>query len=78
LSPFRPDPSTPLRKESPPGVRFLIEAYERGAEIANNHSVKLGPRCIPCHHNTLTFADESGRYFYSSDQNLLKSSLPAG
>jgi radical SAM superfamily enzyme YgiQ (UPF0313 family) len=29
LSPFRPDPHTPLRNAAPPTVDFLVEAYER-------------------------------------------------
>jgi Radical SAM superfamily len=62
LSPFRPDPSTPLRDSRPPAVDFLAQAYERAAEIVERHGVKLGPRCIPCHHNTLTFPDGSGQY----------------
>ncbi len=60
LSPFRPDPSTPLRNAPPPGVEFLAEAYERSAEIAERHGVMLGPRCVPCQHNTLTFPVEPG------------------
>lgn len=62
LSPFRPDPSTPLRGCEPPAVDCLVETYERAAEIVEKHDVKLGPRCIPCHHNTLTFPDGSGDY----------------
>jgi hypothetical protein len=62
LSPFRPDPSTPLRKTPPPSVEDLTEVYERALEIVERHGVKLGPRCIPCHHNTLTFPDGSGEY----------------
>ena len=62
LSPFRPDPHTPLRNMKPPAIELLIEAYERSLEIVERHGVKLGPRCIPCQHNTLTFPDESGEY----------------
>lgn len=62
LSPFRPDPSTPLRGMQPPPIELLTEAYERASEIVEKHGVKLGPRCIPCQHNTLTFPDGSGAY----------------
>lgn len=56
LSPFRPDPSTPMRNEKPPSVDFLVETYERARDIVNKYpEVKLGPRCNPCMHNTLTF-----------------------
>jgi radical SAM superfamily enzyme YgiQ (UPF0313 family) len=62
LSPFRPDPHTPLRSMKPPTIELLIETYERSLEIVEKYGVKLGPRCIPCHHNTLTFPDDSGKY----------------
>jgi hypothetical protein len=66
LSPFRPDPATPLRDRSPPSVEFLTETYERAREIVGRYGgVKLGPRCIPCMHNTLTFPDDSGKYYSS-------------
>jgi len=66
LSPFRPDPSTPLADKLPPTIEFMAEAYERARDIVSKHNgVVMGPRCIPCHHNTLTFPDDSGEYFYS-------------
>ena len=65
LRPFRPDPATPMRDVPPPSVELLIEAYEKSEEIVARHGVKLGPRCIPCMHNTLTFPDDSGKYYYS-------------
>jgi hypothetical protein len=65
LSPFRPDPATPLRNVPPPSAAVLGEVYERALEIVERHGVKLGPRCIPCQHNTLTFPDASGAYYYS-------------
>ena len=60
LSPFRPDPSTPLRGYGPPTAELLMEVYERSAEIAELHGVQLGPRCSPCQHNTLTFPLAAG------------------
>ncbi len=65
LSPFRPDPSTPMRNEQPPTEEFLKEVYLRSRDIVEGYGVKLGPRCIPCHHNTLTFPDGSSSYKYS-------------
>lgn len=64
LSPFRPSPKTPLAKLSPPSIKQMIEAYEGSRKIAEKYKVKLGPRCIPDHHNTLTFPDGSDYYFY--------------
>jgi radical SAM family protein len=63
LSPFRPDPGTPLRNHLPPSAELLEEVYIRSVEIADREGVKLGPRCIPCMHNTLTFPDDSGLYY---------------
>ena len=65
LSPFRPDPSTPMRGESPPSAELLAETYLRSVDIVERLGAKLGPRCIPCMHNTLTFPDDSGYYFGS-------------
>ena len=62
LSPFRPDPHTPLRDAPPPTVNFLTETYERALEIVESQGGQLGPRCIPCQHNILTFPDQSGEY----------------
>jgi hypothetical protein len=52
LSPFRPDPSTPLRDWPVPTARFLRSAYERAREITARHGVPDLPRS--CAHNTLT------------------------
>jgi biotin synthase-related radical SAM superfamily protein len=65
LSPFRPDPATPLGDYPPPDTSLLEKAYLESLEIATKRDVKLGPRCIPCHHNTLTFPDGSDFYFYN-------------
>jgi radical SAM superfamily enzyme YgiQ (UPF0313 family) len=66
LSPFRPSPDTPLKDMPPPTAKFLTETYERAKDIVEQYEgVKLGPRCIPCMHNTLTFPDESGKYKFS-------------
>lgn len=58
LSPFRPDPSTPMRDDPPPDAATLLDVYLRAREICHQHEVPLGPRCIPCSHNTLTFASQ--------------------
>lgn len=64
LSPFRPSPDTPLAKISQPTVEQMVEVYQKSSEICKKYDVKLGPRCIPCMHNTLTFPDGSPFYFY--------------
>lgn len=75
LSPFRPDPLTPLRDMKPMAADGLLEVWQRSQEIVSRYEgVKLGPRCIPCMHNTLTFADNSGKY-YHSEQGLPRKHL---
>jgi hypothetical protein len=69
LSPFRPDPGTPLKDTLPPSTELLQEVYLRSAEIVECEGVKLGPRCIPCMHNTLTFPDASGRFYWTYERN---------
>lgn len=66
LSPFRPDPITPLRDMKPSTADELLEVWQRSQEIVSKYDgVKLGPRCVPCMHNTLTFADGSEDYYHS-------------
>nr|AGC71411.1 radical SAM domain protein [uncultured bacterium A1Q1_fos_1000] len=54
LSPFRPDPSTPMRDAEPPSGQLLRETYMRAQEITKASGTALGPECGPCSHNTLT------------------------
>lgn len=56
LSPFRPDPATPLSSMKPPTSEFMRETYERSQEVVDQYNVILGPDCPPCSHNTLNFA----------------------
>jgi hypothetical protein len=56
LSPFRPDPLTPMRDEHPPTADVLREAYAASKDVCDEFDVPLGPSCIPCSHNTLTYA----------------------
>lgn len=64
LSPFRPDPRTPMENDPPSTESEMREVYERTIEICEqaDNGVKPGPRCVPCHHNTVTFSDGSDFY----------------
>lgn len=66
LSPFRPDPVTPMGKRGalPPTVEDMRRVWGETVEICDRagNQVRPGPRCIPCHHNTLTFPDGSDFY----------------
>jgi len=59
LSPFRPDPLTPLRNVRPPTAEVLEETYLRAQEVLSKWDLRLGPSCAPCTHNTLTLVDRS-------------------
>jgi hypothetical protein len=65
LSPFRPARGTPLQAVRPPSSDLLERVYLESLEIVARYGVKLGPRCIPCQHNTLTFPDGSQAYYHS-------------
>jgi hypothetical protein len=56
LSPFRPDPGTPMASAQPPSATVLSETFLRARDIATAAGSSLGPDCLPCSHNTLTFA----------------------
>lgn len=64
LSPFRPDPRTPMENDPPSTEEEMRVAWERTVEICEQTGtgVKPGPRCVPCHHNTVTFSDGSDFY----------------
>lgn len=63
LSPFRPARGTALSHMPPPSPESLQALYDRSRAVAESYGVKLGPRCIPCQHNTLTFPDGPGYRF---------------
>lgn len=61
LSPFRPDPRTPMENDPPTTEDEMKEVFQRTVEICDDSQsgVKPGPRCVPCHHNTISFSDGS-------------------
>lgn len=68
LSPFRPARDTKMHMASPPAEQFLLDVHAAAIEIAATHGLRLGPRCIPCQHNTLVIPDGSDDYYYSADR----------
>jgi hypothetical protein len=55
LSPFRPAQGTRLSNAPVVAQSLLREVLDGSREIVARHGVALGPRCLPCQHNTLTF-----------------------
>ena len=64
LSPFRPDPATPLRDRKPSGAAELEQTYLRAVDVAASRGGVLGPDCAPCTHNTLSFVTPGSPYRY--------------
>lgn len=64
LSPFRPHHLTPLASAPAATYDEMAAAYHRTVDICARagNGVLPGPRCVPCHHNTVTFPDD--RPFY--------------
>ena len=67
LSPFRPARDTRLERWEPPTEKFLLDIHEAAIEIAATQGLLIGPRCIPCQHNTLVIPDGTPNYWYSAD-----------
>lgn len=55
LSPFVPSPNTVLADRQPPTEKELTEVYVKSKKIVDKYGVQIGPRCVPCQHNTLAF-----------------------
>lgn len=55
LSPFRPHPITPMADAPGATLEEIIEVYRRSFEICERAGAGVlpGPRCVPCHHNTI-------------------------
>lgn len=73
LSPFRPDPVTPMGKRGllPPTMDEMRRMWDATLAICDavGGGLRPGPRCIPCHHNTVTFSDGSD-FYVSLDGDL--------
>lgn len=55
LSPFRPAGGTPAGGLAPPSGSDLRRILDGSRAIVASHNVAIGPPCVPCQHNTLTF-----------------------
>lgn len=55
LSPFRPGRGTALADRRPESPAQLLTLLVEARAVASHYGVGLGPACLPCQHNTLTF-----------------------
>lgn len=64
LSPFRPHLATPMAREAAATFEEMTMIYEEALRICSEAGtgVRPGPRCIPCHHNTVALPDGSEFY----------------
>jgi len=63
LSPFRPAEGTELASTPTPSADLMEQAFVEARAIAREHGVVIGPRCIPCQHNTIAFPDGDAFYY---------------
>jgi hypothetical protein len=70
LSPFRPDPATPLSGMTPLSAQQFEEVYLRAVDIAAGANIALGPDCPPCSHNTLSFVRPGAAYRHPMPQMI--------
>lgn len=64
LSPFIPPKGKDLEKHPHISADDLIKTYYLAQKIARENGVFLGPKCIPCQHNTMTLPDGDGYIYY--------------
>ncbi len=63
LSPFRPAEGTELASTPTPSADLMERVFLEAREIAVAHGVVVGPRCIPCQHNTVAFPDGAAFHY---------------
>lgn len=56
ISPFRPLRGTMLSNIVPPSTENLIKTYHKASSICNKYDLNLGPDCVYCQNNTLSFS----------------------
>ncbi len=56
LSLFRPIPNTPMENMTPLNYTEVFEIWEKASLICQKYGLILGPKCIPCQNNTLSFS----------------------
>ena len=59
LSPFRPLDETPMAGHVPPSWDALLSITEKAHRIAIHHGLELGPQCLECQNNVLTWLQSS-------------------
>jgi hypothetical protein len=68
LSPFRPDPATPLAHLAPPSAAELRETFLAATAVVSAAGRYLGPTCPPCTHNTATLLGPDPEYLHPLPQ----------
>lgn len=62
LSPFIPDPITPMRDVRAPSTDLTLDVFHRASDLAARFGTTLGPTCAPCMHNTMTLPTPGATY----------------
>lgn len=58
LSLFRPLPGTPMEDMTPLNYEQVRELWDKSIRICEKYNSVLGPKCIPCQNNTLSFPND--------------------
>jgi Radical SAM superfamily len=72
LSPFRPHPITPMADAPAATFDEIIEVYRRSFAICERAGTGVlpGPRCVPCHHNTIAVPVDVPFYLSSQQEGF--------
>lgn len=55
LSLFRPLPNTPMENTTPLNYEQVYDLWVKASKICQKYGFELGPKCIPCQNNTISF-----------------------
>lgn len=62
ISIFRPMPNTVFEDYIAPDNAKLYEIFKKSNAICNKYNLELGPTCVACQNNTLSFSSNINRY----------------
>lgn len=59
ISPFRPLKGTAFENKFPPSTQQLLTIFYKAEKICNRYHLSLGPSCVHCQNNTLSFSEQT-------------------
>jgi hypothetical protein len=58
LTLFRPLPNTPMENITPFNYEQIYFLWEKATTICEKYGLELGPKCVPCQNNTISFPSQ--------------------